>query len=349
MDEEQEQPLAAENMQQPAEAEETPFGWQAEALARATGLRVLQQEPLSKHTSLRIGGPADLFLTVRSTAQLIAAVHTARELELPYLVIGNGTNLLALDRGVRGLVIHNRAAHVERTVIDARGEPLPPERETESQMALWRADAGVLFTHLARVTVAEGWIGAEWGNSIPGSIGGAVVSNAGAHGGDMAAILRRIWVLDADGAVVEEPAEELALGYRTSVFKAHGPYAARAMSPGRIVLRAEMLLRRGSREEGEQRMREYLEQRQRTQPQGKSAGSTFKNPPGDAAGRLIELVGLKGYRHGQAQFSPVHANFMMNLGGATAADVLALLELARTRVLAQTGIALETEIEIIGE
>ena len=349
MDEEQEQPLAAEDTQPAADAEETPFGWQAEALARATGLRVLQGEPLSKHTSLRIGGPADLFLTVRSTAQLIAAVHTARELELPYLVIGNGTNLLARDAGVRGLVIHNRAAHVERTVIDAQGEPLPLEREAEGPAALWQADAGVLFTHLARVTVAEGWAGAEWGNSIPGSIGGAVVSNAGAHGGDIAAILQRIWVLDADGAVVEVPADALALGYRTSVFKAHGPYAARAMSPGRIVLRAEMLLHRGNREAGEARMREYLEQRQRTQPQGKSAGSTFKNPPGDAAGRLIELVGLKGYRHGQAQFSPVHANFMMNLGGATAADVLALLELARTRVLAQTGIALETEIEIIGE
>jgi UDP-N-acetylmuramate dehydrogenase len=175
------------------------------------------------------------------------------------------------------------------------------------------------------------------------------VSNAGAHGGDMTDILQRIWVLEADGAVIEVPAADLALGYRTSIFKAHGPYATRAMSPGHIVLRAEMLLQRGDRAAGEARMREYLEQRQRTQPQGKSAGSTFKNPPGDAAGRLIELVGLKGYRHGQAQFSPVHANFMMNLGGATAADVLALLELARTRVLAQTGIALETEIEIIGE
>ncbi|MGI8588425.1 MAG: UDP-N-acetylmuramate dehydrogenase [Chloroflexia bacterium] len=304
---------------------------------------------MSKHTSLRIGGPADYFLTTKSVAELTAAVKEARETGLPYLVIGNGTNLLALDGGVRGLVIHNRASGTGRVVLGADGRPLPPERDAEGREALWWADGGVLWTQLARQTVAEGWIGAEWGNSIPGSVGAGVVSNAGAHGGDMASNLRRVWLLDAAGEVIEWPVERLDLGYRTSVFKAHGVYARRSMSPPEVVLRVEMLLCRGTREEGERRMREYLAHRQQTQPQGKSAGSTFKNPPGDSAGRLIELVGLKGYRHGGAEFSPRHANFMMNTGGATAADVLYLLELASTRVLEQTGIELETEIEIVGE
>ena len=319
------------------------------ALAAATGLAVLEHEPLRKHTSLRIGGPADLFVVADTVEALVAVVRAARTLAVPYLVIGNGTNLLARDGGVRGLVIQARAAHQERTVLDADGAPLPPEHEAAGVAALWRADAGTLFTQVARASVAEGWIGGEWGNSIPGSIGGAVVSNAGAHGGDMATNLQRVWLLDASGAVVEWPAERLQLGYRTSVLKAHGAYAQRRMSPPEVVLRAELLLCRGARAEGERRMREYLAGRRRTQPQGKSAGSTFKNPPGDAAGRLIELVGLKGYRRGQAQFSPLHANFMMNLGGATAADVLYLLELARTRVFEATGIGLETEIEIVGD
>ncbi|HMA34987.1 MAG TPA: UDP-N-acetylmuramate dehydrogenase [Chloroflexia bacterium] len=311
-------------------------------------VEVGQGELLSKHTSLRIGGPADYFLTTKSADQLVAAVRAAREIGLPYLVIGNGTNLLVLDGGVRGLVIHNRAHQVTRVVIDRQGAPLPAEREAEGVEALWRADGGLLWTQLARMSVAEGWIGAEWGNSIPGSVGAGVVSNAGAHGGDMAANLRRVWVLDAAGIVAEWPVERLQLGYRTSVFKAPGTYARRALSAP-VVLRVELLLCRGTVAEGTRRMREYLAHRQLTQPQGKSAGSTFKNPPGDSAGRLIEAVGLKGYRYGNAQFSPVHANFLMNLGGATSAEVLHLLELARTRVLEQTGIALETEIEIVGE
>jgi len=322
---------------------------QAEALAAIAGLEVTTGEPLGRHNSLRIGGPADLFLTTKPVDELVSAVGAARELGIPFLVIGNGTNLLALDGGVRGLVIKNRAAHIERTVLDAAGRPLPEEQAHEGVAALWRADGGVLFTQLARRSVAEGWLGAEWGNSIPGSVGGGVVSNAGAHGGDMKGSLTRVWLLGPTGAVEEWPVERLALGYRTSALKAHGAYARRGMSPDYIVLRAEFLLARGTREEGERRMREYLAQRQRSQPQGKSAGSTFKNPPGDAAGRLIESVGLKGFRHGGAAFSAKHANFMMNLGGATAADVLYLLELARSRVREEQGVALETEIEIVGE
>ncbi len=304
---------------------------------------------MSRYTSLRIGGPADYFVTATSRDALIGAVRAARRLEVPFLVIGNGTNLLVGDGGVRGLVIRDRAQGVSRTVPAADGTPLPPAREAEGTQSLWRVDAGVLWTQLARISVAEGWLGAEWGNSIPGSVGAGVVSNAGAHGSDMAGHLTRVWVLDATDAVVEYPVNALALGYRTSRFKAHGAYARRGLSPAEIIVEVEMRLTRGTKAEGERRMRAYLAHRQATQPQGKSAGSTFKNPPGDSAGRLIELVGLKGHRHGNAQFSPRHANFMMNLGGATAGDVLALLDLARTRVLDQTGLALETEIEIVGE
>ncbi len=325
------------------------FRIQNSELSAATGLDVRQHEPLSKYTSLRIGGPADYFVTATSRDELISAVRAARRLGVPFLVIGNGTNLLVADGGVRGLVIRDRAQEVSRTVLAADDLPLPPAREAEGNWSLWRVDAGVLWTQLARVSVAEGWLGAEWGNSIPGSVGAGVVSNAGAHGSDMAGNLTCVWVLDASDALVEYPVDALALGYRTSRFKAHGAYAHRALSPAEIIVEVEMRLQRGTQAEGERRMREYLTHRQATQPQGKSAGSTFKNPPGDSAGRLIEAVGLKGYRIGNAQFSPRHANFLMNLGGATAADALALLELARTRVLAQTGIALETEIEIVGE
>ena len=321
----------------------------AAELSAATGLVVSEREPMSRYTSLRIGGSADWFVTATSRDELIGAVRAARRLGVPFLVIGNGTNLLVGDGGVRGLVIRDRAQAMSRTVLTADGTPLPPEREAEGMQALWRVDAGVLWTQLARVSVAEGWLGAEWGNSIPGSVGAGVVSNAGAHGSDMAGNLCRVWVLDATDAVVAYPVAALALGYRTSRFKAQGAYARRGLSPAEIIVEVEMRLTRGTRAEGERRMREYLTHRQATQPQGKSAGSTFKNPLGDSAGQLIEAVGLKGHRIGQAQFSPRHANFVMNLGGATASDVLALLELARTRVLAQTGIALETEIEIVGE
>jgi UDP-N-acetylmuramate dehydrogenase len=186
----------------------------------------------------------------------------------------------------------------------------------------------------------------EWSNSVPGSVGGGVVSNAGAHGKELNDDLVSICVLTSQGGVEEWAVDTLELGYRTSRFKAHG---RRAMSPPEIILSADIKLYRDIDKSCEATMRGYLEERQAKQPQGKSAGSTFKNPPGYSAGWLVDQVGMKGERYGQAQFSPKHANFMMNLGGATAVDVLHLMSMARERVLEKFGIMLEPEIELIGD
>jgi UDP-N-acetylmuramate dehydrogenase len=206
--------------------------------------------------------------------------------------------------------------------------------------------SGVLFSRLARITCEQDWTGLEWSNSVPGSVGGGVISNAGAHGKEIKDDLLSIEVLTLEGEVERWPTERLGMAYRTSIFKAHGH---RELGPAEIVLTAELLLRPDADRSCEARMRTYLEERQAKQPQGKSAGSTFKNPPGYSAGWLVEQVGLKGQTHGRAQFSPKHANFMMNLGGATAADVLALMDEARRRVKEQFGIELEPEIEFLGE
>jgi UDP-N-acetylmuramate dehydrogenase len=304
----------------------------AERLKEATGLQVLRDEPMSKHDSLRIGGPASLFVTATTVEELVAAVLFARNEGVPYLVVGNGTNILVGDYGINGLVIHNRTRNISHDLVD-------------EATSIWHVDSGVLFSRLARITCDAGWTGLEWSNSVPGSVGGGVVSNAGAHGKELKDDLVSVEVLASSGGIETWPVEDLALGYRTSRLKAPG---RRALSiEQEVVLRAHLRLTKGSSEACETTMRRFLEERQAKQPQGKSAGSTFKNPPGSAAGYLIEQVGLKGHRHGQAQFSPKHANFMMNLGGATATEVLHLMDLARSRVREQFGIELEPEIEFI--
>lgn len=305
----------------------------ASRLTQAIGLPVVRDEPMSKHNSLRIGGPATLFVTVDSVEQLIAAVLFARQNDVPYLVIGNGTNMIVGDYGIDGLVIHNKTNKISHDL-------------TGDATSLWHVDSGVLFSRLARITCDAGWTGLEWSNSVPGSVGGGVVSNAGAHGKELKDDLASIRVLTGEGKIEEWPVDRLQLGYRTSRFKAHG---TRTLFPTEVILSASIILYCDLEGQCAARMRAYLQERQATQPQGKSAGSTFKNPPGNSAGYLIEQVGLKGYRCGQAQFSPKHANFMMNLGGATASDVLYLMDLARSRVREQFGIEMEPEIEFIND
>jgi UDP-N-acetylmuramate dehydrogenase len=299
----------------------------------ATGLEVVRDEPMSKHDSLRIGGPATLFVAAGTTEHLVQTVLFARENGVPYLVIGNGTNLLVGDYGIDGLVIHNKTRDISHKLVN-------------ENTSAWHVASGVLFSRLARITCEAGWAGLEWSNSVPGSVGGGVVSNAGAHGKELKDDLISISVLTAQGRIEEWPVHALAMGYRTSRFKAHGK---RALSPSEIILSADITLYLDRDKSCEARMRAYLEERQAKQPQGKSAGSTFKNPAGYSAGYLVEQVGLKGARYGQAQFSPKHANFMMNLGGATAADVLQLMSLAQQRVREQFGIDLEPEIELVGD
>jgi len=196
------------------------------------------------------------------------------------------------------------------------------------------------------MTCEAGWSGLEWSNSVPGSVGGGVVSNAGAHGKELKDDLISIEVLTGEGKIERWPVEALELGYRTSRFKAHG---RRAMSPPEVILSADIRLYRDVEGGCAGRLKEFLAERQARQPQGKSAGSTFKNPPGYSAGWLIEQVGMKGRQYGQAQFSLKHANFMMNLGGATASDVLTLMRQAEEAVRERFGVELEPEIELVGE
>ncbi len=304
----------------------------AAILEQATGRKVRRDEPLSKYNSLRVGGPADLFVAVASEAELIAAVRAARRAAIPFLVIGNGTNLIFTDAGVRGLVIRNRA---ERYYIEDEG----------GDTSIWYVESGTLWGSLCRKAAELGWGDITWGISIPGSLGGAVVSNAGAHGGELADVLVSAKVLREDESE-NWPAARFKLAYRDSVLKAEGQ---RQMSPPVIVTSVRLRLGRMNAGELGGRMKVWQRDRIASQPAGKTAGSTFKNPMGDSAGRLIEAAGLKGYRYRDVQFSPKHANFLMNLGAATYADVKHILSYAQQTVFDRFGVRLELEVEIVGE
>jgi UDP-N-acetylmuramate dehydrogenase len=288
-------------------------------------LEILGNEPLARYTSARIGGPAQWLVNVDSIETLIRAVRVARDQGLAWRVLGSGSNVLVADAGVSGLVIINKARHVDF-------------KEDNKVYA----EAGANLSTLARRCIARGWAGLEWAVSVPGTVGGAVVGNAGAHGSDIAANLDSAAVLEPDGTVVEWPLEKLAYGYRDSLLKR---FAAQ-FSP--VVLAATFALAPGDPVELAARAEEFVARRRATQPPGASMGSMFKNPQGDYAGRLIEAVGLKGVQVGGAHISPVHANFFVNTGNATAADVKALIDLAQERVLRRFGVELQLEIELVG-
>jgi len=282
---------------------------------------------------LRLGGPADLWVAVQSTAELVQAVTLARQHETPVFILGSGANLLIGDAGLRGLVIENRTGRVEFPVQTDR-----PRDETVFVVV----ESGVVLPRLARRCAKRGLSGLEWVVGVPGTVGGAVVNNAGAFGSNMARNLVRAELLSPANEQVWRPVNWFAYDYRTSRLKRQTPEAQW------IVLQAELQLTVAPVAEIEARMNEINERRKASQPPGATIGSMFKNPPGDYAGRLIEVMGLKGYRHGQAQISPIHANFFENLGGATAADMLALIDTAREAVEHKFGIKLELEIEVIG-
>lgn len=300
------------------------------ALQRRWGDRLRVDEPMAEHTSYRIGGPADLYLVAESGDDLAQMVALAGEHGVPVFVMGRGTNILVADSGIRGLVIEFRARQAHYSTRD--GE------------TVLRAEAGANLREIARESVARGLAGLEWAVGIPGSVGGAVVGNAGAFGGYMSDVVRRITVLGADG-VREMSVAEAAFGYRTSRFKG-GP---RAVVRKEIILAAEMKLRPEPVAVLEERVAEYTQRREERQPTEPSAGSVFKRTAQYPAGFLIEQAGLKGTRRGEAVISPKHANFIVNLGQARATDVKALIELARESVLREFGERLELEIELIGE
>jgi UDP-N-acetylmuramate dehydrogenase len=278
---------------------------------------------MAPHTSLRVGGAADYFVEARSCGELVEALCFARANGLPVRVIGGGSNLLVADGGVDGLVIN-----ASGTGFEVVGESV-------------RADAGVNLANMARKLAKLGWSGLEWAANVPGTVGGAVVNNAGAFGGDTSSWLESARIVDADGRVRDVHRCELHYAYRTSVLK-------RRELGDSAVVDATFRLERSTPAEADGRVKEFNAQRMRTQPRILSAGSVFANPEGDFAGRLIEAAGLKGQTIGGAQISEQHANFIVNPGGATAHDVYALMQYARRVVFEQFGVRLRPEIELFG-
>ncbi|MFN8453893.1 MAG: UDP-N-acetylmuramate dehydrogenase [Anaerolineae bacterium] len=314
------------------------------ALLAAFGERVRLNEPLAGHTTLRLGGPAEVWLAVEKVTELVAAVTLAQQHEMPVFILGGGANLLMSDAGIRGLVIENRANRVEFP---------PPSRGGQGGAGIKvTVDSGTALPSLARRCAKQGLSGLEWAIGVPGTLGGAVVNNAGAYGSDMARSLVRAELLSPQNERVWQPVEWFEYGYRTSRLKPppSPPFKGGVRGgEGWIVLRAELQFTLAPVAEIEARMAEFNRRRKSSQPPGATIGSMFKNPPGDYAGRLIEAAGLKGYRVGQAQISTIHANFFQNLGGATATEVMALIKTAQAAVETKFGVRLELEIEVVGE
>jgi UDP-N-acetylmuramate dehydrogenase len=287
------------------------------------GARLEANRPLADLTSFRIGGPADLFLTVENDGELMTAMAAAHRHEIPAMCLGAGTNLLVSDRGVRGLVV-KLGASFGRIVIDGGNVT---------------AGAAMQFGAMVETVVDRGLAGLEFGEGIPGTVGGGLVMNAGAFGGEMARVVTLVHGVTIDGLARALTKDEVNFAYRRT-----------DLPPRFVITRVDFVLVYGDREELRARMMDLRSKRAARQPHGlPNAGSVFKNPPGNFAGRLLESVGLKGARMGGAAFSGQHANFIVNLGGARADEVRELIELARSRVMESTGVTLEPEVRLIGE
>jgi UDP-N-acetylmuramate dehydrogenase len=287
------------------------------------GARLEANRPLADLTSFRIGGPADLFVTVENDGELMTAMAAAHRHEIPAMCLGAGTNLLISDRGVRGLVV-KLGASFGRIVIDGGNVT---------------AGAAMQFGAMVETVVDRGLAGLEFGEGIPGTVGGGLVMNAGAFGGEMARVVTLVHGVTIDGLARALTKDEVNFAYRRT-----------DLPPRFVITRVDFVLAHGDREELRARMMDLRSKRAARQPHGlPNAGSVFKNPPGNFAGRLLESVGLKGARMGGAAFSGQHANFIVNLGGARADEVRELIELARSRVMESTGVTLEPEVRLIGE
>ncbi|AVX21033.1 UDP-N-acetylmuramate dehydrogenase [Carboxydocella sporoproducens DSM 16521] len=281
------------------------------------------QEPLSRHTTWKLGGPARALVLPERPDQVAALLRYCQEKQIPLLVLGNGSNLLVRDSGWPGVAL--KLSKLQQ--LELSGEKI-------------RAQAGVLLPVLARKTMAAGLAGLEWAGGIPATVGGAVLMNAGAHGGQMAEVVEKVTILNWQGEEEVWSSQELDYGYRSSRLK--------AARPG-VVIEASFRLTPADPVQLQQRAQELLAWRQQHQPLNlPSCGSVFKNPPGGSAGRLIESAGCKGWQEGQIQVSPVHANFFVNLGGGTASEALRLMERVQARVAQVHGIKLEPEVQIVG-
>ena len=287
-------------------------------------LRLLREEPLAAHTSFRIGGPAEVMAFPSSLAELQALLRLSAQEGIRVRLLGAGTNILAPDGGVRGLVIVTSGALTGLSMPDA---------------AHIEAMSGVTMARLACFARDNGLTGLEFACGIPGTVGGAVYMNAGAYGSELKDVLESVTFLDSDLQLRTLPAADLAMGYRTSIFE---------QNPDWCILSATVVLHRGDGAAVLARMQELLGKRREKQPlEWPSAGSTFKRPQGAFAGKLIEDCGLRGFTVGGAQISEKHCGFVINRGGATCADVVALTEQVRQIVEARTGFVLEREIRVV--
>ena len=303
-------------------------------IREAPQLKVLVDSPMSLHTTWRIGGPADFLVRAPTPVDLLAAARWAAGEGLPLTVIGGGSNLLAGDRGVRGLVVLARTPgeRAKRLI----------EFEDLGDMVVLQVGAQAPLSWVGRFASERGWGGLDWGVGLPGTIGGATVNNAGAHGAELQDHLERLTVLGPDGQTEEHDRQWLAPRYRhTAIKDSPRPRPFQVLSvrfrlpkddPARLIALAD----------------EHAGYRTATQPTGRCAGSTFTNPPGDFAGRLIEAAGLKGFAVGSVSVSTKHSNFIVNAGDGTAAQVRELIAAVQARVGAEFGIMLETEIEEFG-
>lgn len=286
--------------------------------------RIKKDEPMKKHVTFRVGGNADYFVTVKNADEIAAVINLCKEEKVPYFIMGNGSNLLVGDKGIRGVVIQIAK---DMNEIEVDGETIT-------------AMAGALLSKIAGAALNAGLTGLEFASGIPGTLGGAVVMNAGAYGGEMKDVLDMVRVLTPEGEILELGKDALKLGYRTSV----------VAEKNYIVLDARIVLKKGDKE----KIREYMEdlkgRRTSKQPlEYPSAGSTFKRPEGYFAGKLIDDAGLRGFSLGGAQVSEKHCGFVINKDNATALEIIKLIEEVQKRVKENSGVALETEVKKVGE
>ena len=285
---------------------------------------ILIDEPMSRHTTFRVGGPADFFVTPKAKEEVRDVIRICKEAGMPYYIIGNGSNLLVSDAGYRGVIIQ---IYKEMNEVKVEGD-------------LVKAQAGALLSGIAVKALGAELTGFEFASGIPGTIGGACVMNAGAYGGEMKDVLESVTVLTGEGKIIELGRNELELGYRTSVIA----------KKGYIVLGAVLKLERGDGEKIKTYMDELKEKRVTKQPlEYPSAGSTFKRPEGYFAGKLIEDAGLRGFQVGGAQVSEKHCGFVINRDHATAADIMELMRQVQIRVKENSGVDLEPEVKRLGD
>lgn len=301
-----------------------------EEIRTTFGKRLQVNASLSGYTTARVGGPADALITANSRAELEQTSRLLWERDIPFTLLGYGSNVLICDEGVRGVILLNRARAIK----------IDEGKLDEGRLPSTWAESGALIGTIARRAAQKGLSGFEWAATVPGTLGGAVYGNAGAHGSDMNGCLLLAEILHPTG-IETWTVEQMQYAYRSSLLKREKRQA--------VILSAQLKLQQSDPASVQEQMDKFAAQRRATQPPGASLGSMFRNPPGDYAGRLIQEAGLKGAIIGDAEISAIHANFFINHGKASAADIGRLIQLARETVAQRFGVQLELEVELLGD